>query len=377
MSDEIEHGRQDRRSLAMAAGAFVWVFACGVVWIASGTAHQPGGLLPSVLIGFLAALPAFLFTLWLFFSGARRMLRGQPTSFGVMFFSAGTIGGALLMDLMLWSAALDRLYPTYFAHGRRLHHEGNLLAPKAVPGFGWADTGEPSFAKRDIPNDLRAGLAAQWRENASKEHASIAAFAQLTLDLMSVGAPARLIHSAQRASLDEVRHAEMAYGVAREIDGQDIGPAPFPEAHTRRELSAIRQVALAQIAVDALADGALNEGMAARLLGRLAKCGGSPELRRILSATAVDEARHARDSWDVIEWCLSEGGALVHRALSRAAETMPLALGSPLPDGARGGEWREWGIQGVDLEETEYASVRRMAQRRLTALLGHGECPMS
>jgi hypothetical protein len=46
------------------------------------------------------------------------------------------------------------------------------------------------------------------------EHASVAAFARFTLDLLALGAPADLVQSAQQALGDEIAHAELCFGLA-------------------------------------------------------------------------------------------------------------------------------------------------------------------
>lgn len=356
----------------VAPAAFLWLLFCGIGWIDSGARHTPtdAGFAVSVKWGLLAGAPAFIAAVVVFCWQVARLIRGTGASWSALVFSAGAIFGGLVMDLMVWDLYLSRLYPPAFAHGRRLHHHAKLLAARACRGAGWVSARVPVL---DVSAGDRAAIAAQWRENGSKEHASIAAFAHLTIDLMAVGAPATLVAAAQRASLDEVHHATACYGVARKLDGQDESPAPFPQAQTRRTLAVHRPIALAQIAVDALADGALNEGIASRILARLSRRASTPELARALAQMATDEARHARDSWDVIEWCLASGGDVVRRALVRARDTMPEELGSPLPPAARGGGWEAWGIQGVALEVSEYAVVRRHAQRRLDALLGTHE----
>ena len=373
--DDDDDARYARKTRLAAGAAFAWMFVCGALWVESGAKNYPDRFFESVNLGLVAGLPALVLALVIFFSGAARLVKRRKASSTALFLAATTVVTGLAMHLFLWSLWLGRAYPSYFAHGRRLHRRRTILAPRAAEGAGWLDVAAPDVI--DAPRGARAGLAAQWRENAAKEHASIAAFAQLTLDLMTVGAPARLVAASHRASLDEVRHAELGYAVARALDGREQSPAPFPEAHTRRALSPRREVALAAIAVDALADGALNEGIASRLLARLAATSASPELGEVLRAMATDEARHAKDSWDVVVWCLEEGGELVRRALERAAGTMPLHLGSPLPPEARDGAGLAWGVQSVALEVTEYARVRRSALRRLEVLVGQAPAARS
>jgi hypothetical protein len=370
MACEPETRRHQRIVRPAASVSFVWVFLCGIAWIASGEHHAPDGFWREVFWGFVAALPGFTTAVVVFLVIARRLRQGKESSISALLVSIATLGGGLLMDWVVWGLVLDRLYPPYFAHGRRLHRQGTILAPRSVEGTSWVAPQEGvCFERLELSRDDRNLLAAHWRENGSKEHASIAAFAQLTLDLLTVGAPARLVMAAQRAAADEVRHAEQCYSVAKSIDGRDESPAPFPEAHTRRELSSSRPLALARIAVDALADGALNEGVASRLLARLGRSCHDPRLGRLLRDMAADEARHARDSWDLVEWCLAEGGAIVHNALTKAAAAMPASLGSPLPPMAREGRWTGWGVQSAAMEVVAYRFVRRHAERRLATAL--------
>ena len=352
-----------RRVLALSVLAFLWTFAWGVIWIWTGARNEPDRWKMSVLCGFFAVAPAVLGAFAILGHAGLQLWRGKPASYGAITFSIGTLCGGLLMNAMALSIFLDYLFPPFFAHGRRLHRGKEILSPGATAGAGWVE----GALEVDVPEELRAGLAAQWRENGSKEHASIAAFAQLTLDLIAVGAPARLVAAVQADAADEVRHAGQCYAVAAAIDGVVASPAPFPEAREHRTLPARREHALAQLALEALADGVLNEGIAARLLARTA-LGAKGELRALLHGMAADEARHAKDSWDVLAWCVAEGGPLVRAALAKVE--LPAQLGSPLPEGARDGAWIPWGVQSVALEASEYTIVRRQTAARLDELLG-------
>ncbi len=60
----------------------------------------------------------------------------------------------------------------------------------------------------------RAALGAAWLRNALMEHASVAALARFTLELLAVGAPADLIRDSNAAASDETRHAELCFALA-------------------------------------------------------------------------------------------------------------------------------------------------------------------
>ncbi len=249
--------------------------------------------------------------------------------------------------------------------GRQLRRNGRVLLPPVGPGAAWTGGGLHPHA----PADLRAALAAQWRENGRTEHASVAAFARLTLDLMALGAPPRLVASANRDALDEIRHAELCFGLARALDGREAGPAAFPEAQRARTLPRSRALALAKLAVDSLVDGALNEGVSARIIARLARRCEDDTTRAMLRGIAADEGRHSAHGWDVVEWCVSEGGAPVLAALQGAALMLPRAMPSTIPGDARSGAWEAWGIPGQALEAEEHARTRAFVTRRVRAIV--------
>ncbi len=257
--------------------------------------------------------------------------------------------------------------PSYM--GRRHRKGKRLLAPETEAGADWIGAERTELALA-VPKPERDALGAEWRDNGKKEHASVAAFAQLTLDLMAVGAPPELVAAAQRDALDEVRHAAACFAIARDIDGIVESPSPFPDARSRRFLfTASRELALTQIAIDALADGVLNEGIAARLLAQLAKKCDVAALSVILRKMAADESRHAAHSWDIVAWCVENGGTTVANALRGAASGMPKKVCSALPAGARDGAWERWGVHGVAMEAAAFVKTREAARVKLSALL--------
>lgn len=237
-----------------------------------------------------------------------------------------------------------------FGRGRQLRRRGRVLLAPVTRGSQWT-TGAMTLS---IDASSRDALAAQWRENGRTEHASVAAFARVSLDLMALGAPAALLAAASADAADEVRHTEFCFSLARAIDGREESPGAFPDAAKVGARSSSRRVALASLAVDSLIDGALHEGVSARVVAKLAKRCETPAIREVLKEIAADEGRHAAHGWDVVEWCIDEGGSVVAHALVGALAALPAALHTPLPEGAVDGSWERWGIHGRALEAEEY-----------------------
>lgn len=288
--------------------------------------------------------------------------------------------GAVAVDLTLLSIA-GNLVMTAFGllsalmsvggatRGRQLRSFGRVLLPPIRRGGSWAGCVLGALDVR-VPEPSRRALARQWRENGRTEHASVAAFARLTLDLVALGAPPKLVAEANRDAIDEIRHAELCFSLARALDGANEGPGPFPAPRRANTLPRIRTLALAGLAVDSLLDGALHEGVSARIIARLAKRCEDPATRAVLAELAADEGRHAAHGWHVVEWCLAEGGHPVADALRGAVKIIPLRVQSGTAEPARDGSWERWGVPGLNLEAEEYAAARVRIIRRVDTMIG-------
>ena len=106
-----------------------------------------------------------------------------------------------------------------FQRGRQLRADGKVLLPK-VNAQGQAFAGAHSLNAHIVEHlsgEERIAIAQAWRENGRTEHASVAAFAQLTLDLMCLGAPPELLRAASQDALDEVAYTEHGF----DIDGSE------------------------------------------------------------------------------------------------------------------------------------------------------------
>lgn len=293
-------------------------------------------------------------------AGASQGTAGMLASIGI------GVGNLFMTGLGLLTAFLSTIT---FTRGRQIRSGGTILLPPVEAGDAWTGAGLASAGPVGIIDTAdqatRDAVAAQWRENGRTEHASVAAFARLTLDLISLGAPPELVVDANRDALDEIRHTELCFGLARAIDGRVESPGAFPEAARTRSLSRSRTLALASLAVDSLVDGALHEGVSARIIAKLQRRCEAPAIQAILKEIAADEGRHARHGWDVVRWCLSEGGEPVARALEGALRGLPARMASPMPDEARDGSWERWGIMGEELEAEEHDATRVDMTRRV------------
>lgn len=251
--------------------------------------------------------------------------------------------------------------PDLYSHGRRLRRALRVRIPATR-------TTRTAVGERD---ETRA-IAAEWRKNAAREHAATASFAELSLDLVALGASTTLLAAIHRDALDEVRHTEACLAIAQELDGAVASPVAFPAARALapRIDPWLPSVHAARVAIDALVDGALNEEVSARILAALSRRA-SPRIAPRLRAMACDEARHARHSWAVVDHCLVVGGPAVRAALRAALSRLPDRLRGEIPVPARDGSWEHHGVQGEALERrcarAAHAHVTKKLARRLAA----------
>jgi hypothetical protein len=200
-------------------------------------------------------------------------------------------------------------------------------------------------------------FAERWTVAGLAEHASVAAFARFSLELMSVGAPSTLIWAAHAAAQDEIRHAQLCFGLANAYDrtsrimtqsshsargasagslanpkdgyaagknggkgvGMGIGPGPFKMPSDMMQVSSV----LVDVAHRALVEGCVHElysvvdALAEKFLAEhelgwqvhpLMQPARAQELE-VLETISDDEAKHTILSWRFLWWSAAEGTA--------------------------------------------------------------------
>jgi hypothetical protein len=170
-------------------------------------------------------------------------------------------------------------------------------------------------APRELDDTQRSLLS-----DALMEHASVAAFARLSLQLLSLGAPADLTRDAQLASLDELRHADFFFERASAAAGAGVRlrPGPLPMHGALDDLS------MAGLIESNLREGCIGETLAAEQMRRRAEHAQDPQLKAALLEICEDETRHAELAFRILAWCLAEAPDLTRRIVARVlAEPRP------------------------------------------------------
>lgn len=178
-----------------------------------------------------------------------------------------------------------------------------------------AERGEASVVHA-LSGRERQALADRWLERARREHASVAAFSVLSLELLAVGAPAELVERTNRAALDEIEHARLAFAVASRFAGRAFEPGPLDVSKVSLNTD------LADIAARATREGCVFETASVALLFAERDLAEDPEVCQVLDRIAEDETRHAELSYALVAWAIASGGARVGEAVAQAFEAI-------------------------------------------------------
>jgi hypothetical protein len=220
----------------------------------------------------------------------------------------GDISGTFVGGLGL-SFGFERYGSFRIPAGRPVRRHGREILAPVARRREWREVARPEM--RGVPRTLRRRLGSAWLREARSEHASIATFANLSVQLLARGAPADLVALAHRAALDEVRHARLCFGLASAYLDTEVGPGELPVATPAR-------TSIERLAVESLVDGIVGEGCAAVLAARRRRAARDVAVRRVLGVIAREERRHAELAWAVVAWGVSAGGTHVRAALRDA-----------------------------------------------------------
>ena len=218
----------------------------------------------------------------------------------------------------------------------------------------------------------RRRAASEWRDAAKDEHAAVASFARVSLELVGVGAPLRLLTAVHMAAMQEVGHAEMCLVVAQWLgtgcgDDAEYVVAPFP-AHN----IAIKNDPVA-VALSTFDEGGVGETgaalQAALKRGCCANDTASP-MTRALDAVVAEEARHAALAWSTVRWLVASGKVqqslvaehlqeYVARAAPLETPSAHVACGN---DMGVGGTWLVGALGGVKEQVVELLGLWVLGQ---------------
>ena len=210
----------------------------------------------------------------------------------------------------------------------------------------------------------RARLGRIWIETGLGEHASVAAFARFVLHLLSLGTPPDLLLDAIQAMEDEVHHARLCFGIARQFTGESAGPG-------RMDISGVLDQGddASSILRAAILEGCFEETVSAAYAQVALERVKEPSIRAVLARIADDESKHADLAWRFVNWTLQTFPELK----PTAQECFTLALTKPLVT-EKEDDWALLEAYGQLLPDTKRKARETTLQDiilpRVVALLG-------
>lgn len=248
--------------------------------------------------------------------------------------------------------------------GRPFYVAGHIRTAPLRAGADWSDSSVCPGLGGIVPSaGAREAAQAHYLEMAAMEHASVAAFARFTLQLLGLGAPATLVEGAQAAMADELRHARLAFSLAAQL-GAARQPAELDVSAALDERSAWDTLKTT------LLEGCIGETVAAARMLEAALLTTSDELSQALRAVADDETSHAALAWRSVAWLLEAHPELVSPARHLFQRTLASQLNTAADhSGVEGHPALEAEALGV-LSETRGRLVARAALRHIVIPAG-------
>jgi hypothetical protein len=202
--------------------------------------------------------------------------------------------------------------------GRPMRYENELVLAPEIARTGWGDIDVAAAAREVAATPERI---AHWKHVALLEHGSVAAFANVSLELMALGAPASMVEAAHVAALDEIRHARIFWSLVKELSDEDVGPGPMTIPH--------QPIDAERILVSTVVEGCVGETLGALVFFEVAERVGG-ELGKLYRAIAEEEATHAELAFRIVRFLVGSDPRLAERA--RDAARRASRQGSPMLD---------------------------------------------
>jgi len=210
-------------------------------------------------------------------------------------------------------------------------------------------------------------IAEHYRKVGLAEHASVASFSRVVLELMENAAPAWLLDRTMVAAREEIRHAQMAFALARSRSQE-----PFHVAGMDGLLEGQESGGLVELARRTVTEACAGETPAFLRVAIAKHFVQDVQTSEYLNAVLVEEKRHAALAWATVAWAVSVAQGdeqrlvrlAVQQNLASTASSLWLQANASAPDLRSEPELLKAGILSPSLE----AAVARVAAPVVEAL---------
>ncbi len=250
--------------------------------------------------------------------------------------------------------------------GRPFKVDGELRVAEVCQRYDWK--GDLNAAAEVLDPTTAKALTSAWLGDAQLEHASVAAFARLTLELMALGAPASLVRESQAASIDEIKHAEDCFALASRYAKADLGPSQLSLD------GVIGDITLEQLVRTTFEEGCVGETLAAVQAAAAWRVAGDETTRNVLEAIEREESDHAALAFRILRWALAVDPSLrqvVREELALAREREQHLDLVPMPDDVDLDAWHHHGrLTPSELIAARSSAFTEVVEPCVNTLLG-------
>jgi hypothetical protein len=200
---------------------------------------------------------------------------------------------------------------------------GERLAPTAARS-DWAADVAPDLDA--LSARTKKKLGEYWTLIGQMEHASIAAFARFSLQLLALGAPPELLVRSQTAMADETHHARLAFALASAYLERPVGPGSLDMS------GALGDISVEEALRTVIMEGCVGETVAAMEAKEALTYVTDPSLRYVFGEIARDESQHALLAWRAVGWLCEAFGGRALAVVGDVVDDLRAAL-STMPAG--------------------------------------------
>ena len=201
-----------------------------------------------------------------------------------------------------------------------------------------------SFDRAACLPAVLAPAAAQWRERARQEYASLALFTELASQMHLLGAPLDWSGTLARMVADEVRHTELCARFAERLEPG----VPVEIDETQLHLPVVASSLRAHVRGTVLAAFCIGETLSGRFFRRCLRAATVPLARDVVRTIVDDETYHGAVGWEFLALLLrgegDPGFAAERAALTRGLPEL-FAHYRSICGAARGEAWAALGAE--------------------------------
>ncbi len=200
------------------------------------------------------------------------------------------------------------------ACGRPFLVDGTERQAPLGRGRDWTETLPEIGGVGSLTDELQSAVARHFAEAALMEHASIAAFARFSLQLLALGAPSDLVMETSLAMADETRHARLCFALSERYGLRGAAPGKLDVTGALGEIELLDVVEMVTL------EGCIGESGAALEAAWAAEAAVDPVVKSALAGIAEDEARHAALAFRFVAWAASKDARVLPRVRALVAD---------------------------------------------------------